>query len=534
MDTIIKIASNLGLEEKDYQICGKGKLKIEIDAIKGKNRGKLILVTSINPTPYGEGKTTTAIGLTDAFNRRGRRAIVTLREPSLGPVFGVKGGATGGGKAMVVPSDSINLLFTGDIPAIERAHNLLSAVIDNHLYHGNGLKIDVNRIYWNRAMDMNDRALRDVVIGLGESNGVTRETHFEITAASEIMAILALAQNYRDLKNRIDKIYVADDMDGNPIFSESFNVSDAMVVLLKEALKPNLVRTLENSPALIHAGPFANIAHGTNSILATRFALQRAEFVITEAGFGSDLGGEKFFNIVSRQINMKPPDAVLLILTIRAIKWHGGIKKKDAFEKDLEAVEKGFANVRKHIENLKYFNVPFVLGINRYEQDDEEEVRLVKKLAQEEGVDAIVSTVWDKGGEGALELSEYLETISKEKREIQYVYEFEDPIKTKIEKIVKTIYGGKGVHFSRKAKRKIRKIEESHWNKLPVCMAKTQYSLSDDPKLKGRPEDFMVDITDIKVSSGAGFVVAYAGDIMTMPGLPKVPAAENIKFKEGE
>ena len=531
MEKILRIAKRLGLEKKDFQICGRGKLKIEIEAIKGENNGKLILVTSINPTPYGEGKTTTSIGLVDAFNEIGKQAIVTLREPSLGPVFGVKGGATGGGKASLIPEKSINLLFTGDIPAIERAHNLLAAVIDNHLYHGNKLKIDVNSIFWNRAMDMNDRALRDTVIGLGRTNGIARESHFEITAASEIMAIIALSNDYSDLTERLANIFVAEDMDDNPVFAKSFNVNEAMATLLEETLKPNLVRTLENSPAIVHAGPFANIAHGTNSILATRFAMQRADYVITEAGFGSDLGGEKFFDIVSRQRGMKPPDAVVLVLTVRAVKWQGGLNRKNAFEKDINALVKGFENVKKHIENLKRFNVPFVLAINRYAQDDDEEIEKIRALAKEEHVEAFISDVWVKGGKGAIDLAEYLVGIADEKSNIQYVYNFEDSIESKVESIVKKVYGGRAVHFTRRARRKIERFKERGWDKLPICMAKTQYSLSDDPKLKGRPTEFTVEVTDIKASLGAGFLVVYAGDIMTMPGLPRRPAAEDMKFE---
>lgn len=539
MQPITEVAKKCDILEDELELYGKYKAKVSLDVLKrleDKPDGKLILVTAINPTPAGEGKTTTNIGLSMGLNKIGKKAITTLREPSLGPCFGVKGGAAGGGYSQVVPMEDINLHFTGDIHAITTAHNLLAALLDNHLHQGNKLNIDPRRIVWKRVLDMNDRALRNIVVGLGgRANGVPREDGFDITVASEIMAILCLATSLEDLKERIGNMIVAYTYDNKPVTANDLDATGALTILLKDAIKPNLVQTLENTPAFIHGGPFANIAHGCNSIMATKLALKLADYVVTEAGFGADLGAEKFFNIKCRFAELKP-DCAVIVATVRALKNHGGVPKDKLNEENLEALEKGFGNLEKHIENVQKFGVPVVVAINEFPTDTEKELNLLFDKCKEAGAEVVLSKVWAKGGEGGVELAKkVVETIENKPSNFKPLYDANLPIKEKIEIIAKEVYGADGVDFTKKCEKQIKQIEELGLDKMPICMAKTQYSLSDDPTLKGRPTGFRVTVREIKVSAGAKFLVALTGDIMTMPGLPKVPAANNMDIsKDGE
>jgi formate--tetrahydrofolate ligase len=537
MKPIEEIAQKLGLDPESLEKYGKYKAKISLDGMSGKSvkPGKLIMVTAMSPTPAGEGKTTTSIGLADAMNRLGKKTTVALREPSLGPVFGMKGGATGGGYAQVVPSDEINLHFTGDIHAITAAHNLLAAMVDNRLhFDGSCGLLDCRRVTWKRVMDMDDRVLREVVIGIGGPlRGIARETGFDITAASEIMAIFCLSDGLADLKERLGNILIGYSTDRQPVFARSIKAAGAMAALLKDALKPNLVQTLEGTPALIHGGPFANIAHGTNTVIATRLALQLSDFVITESGFGSDLGAEKFFDIVVRTGHIPPPDACVLVATIRALKFHGDVKLEDIDQENLEAVEAGFANLEKHMENMQTFGVPFVVAVNRFPSDTSAEIEKVKKLCQDKKAKVALSEVYSGGGEGGEELAtEIVKAIDEDKNTFQFLYELDMPLIDKIEAVAKNIYGASAVAMEGKTRRKIRGFEKRGFGNLPVCIAKTQYSLSDDDEALGRPRDFTLIVTDASLSAGAGFVVVYCGDIMTMPGLPKTPSAEKIDVSE--
>ena len=536
MQHIADIAKNLGIDTEDLEFYGKYKAKLSDklwDKVKDKKDGKLVLVTAINPTPAGEGKTTTTVGLGQAMAKIGKNAVIALREPSLGPVMGIKGGAAGGGYAQVVPMEDINLHFTGDMHAITAANNLLSAAIDNHLQQGNTLSIDLRQIVWKRCMDMNDRALRNVIVGLGgRINGVPREDGFNITVASEIMAILCLALDITDLKNRLGRIIIGYTYEGKPVTAHDLKVDGAMTLLLKDAIKPNLVQTLEGTPALMHGGPFANIAHGCNSISATKLALKMADYVITEAGFGADLGAEKFFDIKCRFAGFKP-DAVVLVATIRALKYNGGIKKEDLKEENVEALSKGFANAEKHIENLKQFGVPVMVAINHFDTDTEAEINLVQERCSALGVEVAFSDVFLNGGKGGIELAEKLVALTDcTVSNFAPIYDEKLPIKEKVQQIVSKIYGGRNVIYNASAEKSIAKIEEMGLDKLPICMAKTQYSLSDNPQLLGRPQNFDVTVKEVRISAGAGFIVVLTGDIMTMPGLPKVPAAERIDIDE--
>ncbi len=538
MEPIIKIAEKLGLNEEDIDLYGKYKCKISLDVIeknRAKKDGKLILVTAINPTPAGEGKSTVTVGLGQALSRLGKKAVIALREPSLGPVFGVKGGAAGGGYAQVVPMDDINLHFTGDMHAITAANNLLAAAIDNHIHQGNALKIDSRRIVFKRVMDMNDRALRNIVVGLGgKLNGFLREDGFMITVASEIMAVLCLSTDLMDLKARFGNILIGYNLDGGPVYCKELNVDGAMALLMKDAVKPNLVQTLENTPAIIHGGPFANIAHGCNSILATKMALKLGDYVVTEAGFGADLGAEKFFDIKCRYGNLKP-ECVVIVATIRALKHHGGVAKDKLGQSDVEALKTGLKNLEAHIENVKKYGVSIVVAINKFITDSDEEVRCIMEFCDNAGVKAALTEVWEKGGEGGLELAQkVINTMENEKSDFRCLYSEKESIKDKILTIAKEIYGAKGVLYTKDAEKQIAEIEKLGLDKVPVCIAKTQYSLSDNPALLGRPGDFEVTVKEVKISNGAGFVVALTGDIMTMPGLPKVPAAEKMDiFQDG-
>ena len=530
---ISEIAKKLGIGEEYIESYGRYKAKIDYNLLKkyedAKN-GKLILVTAITPTPAGEGKTTTTVGLGDALNRLGKKAMIALREPSLGPVFGVKGGAAGGGYSQVLPMEDINLHFTGDIHAIGAANNLLAAMVDNHIHQGNALNIDVRRIVWRRAMDMNDRQLRSIVNGLGgKGNGVPREDGFDITVASEVMAILCLAADIDDLKQRLANIIVAYDRDGRPITAGMLKAQGAMAALLKEALKPNLVQTLEGNPAFVHGGPFANIAHGCNSIIATKMALKLNDYVVTEAGFGADLGAEKFFDIKCRKAGLVP-DAVVIVATVRALKHHGGAARDRLGEEDLEALKKGMPNLLKHVENVtQKFGLPAVVAINRFPSDSERELDLIREQCASYGVDVALSEVWGKGGKGGEALAQkVLAAIEKGQNQFRLLYRDEDDIMEKIRKIAVEIYGAKGVVYSAQASQGIKQAGELGLSNLPVCMAKTQYSLSDNPKLLARPENFEITVREVRISAGAGFIVAITGDIMTMPGLPRVPAAESI------
>ncbi len=536
MQPIKVVASKLGMTEDDIEMYGKYKAKISaeyLDSLKEREDGKLVLVTAINPTPAGEGKTTTTVGLGQALHKKGIKSCIALREPSLGPCFGIKGGAAGGGYAQVVPMDELNLHFTGDFHAITSANNLLAAMLDNHIHQGNALNIDPKQITWKRCVDMNDRALRNIVIGLGpKANGQVREDHFIISVASEIMAVLCLANDLNDLKKKLAKIIVAYTYDGKPVTAEDLKAVGAMAALLKDAILPNLIQTVENTPAIVHGGPFANIAHGCNSIIATKASLKLADITITEAGFGADLGAEKFFDIKCRLGNLKP-DAVVLVATVRALKYNGGIPKNELGAENLEALEKGIVNLEKHIENLKKYGVPVIVTLNRFSSDTEAELAFVKGFCTERGCRFALSEVWEKGGEGGMELAEKVcEVLENEKSEFRYLYDDELSIKEKIETICKEIYGAADVYFANGVMKKLNHIEEIGFSKLPVCIAKNQYSLSDDATKLGRPENFTMTISDIYVNAGAGFVVVLTGNVMTMPGLPKVPAAEMIDVNE--
>lgn len=533
---IREVAKKVGLTEDDIELYGKYKAKVDYNLLKkdtGK-KAKLILATAINPTPAGEGKTTTTIGVADAFSRLGKNALVALREPSLGPVFGIKGGAAGGGYAQVLPMEDINLHFTGDFHAIGAANNLLAAMLDNHIHQGNALNIDTRSITWRRCVDMNDRQLRNVVDGLGRRvDGVTREDGFDITVASEVMAAFCLANDISDLKERLGDIIVAYNYDGEPVTARELKANGAMAALLKDALKPNLVQTLEGTPAFVHGGPFANIAHGCNSVIATKMAMHFSDYVLTEAGFGADLGAEKFIDIKCRMADLKP-DAVIIVATIRALKYNGGVAKNDLNEENLEALEKGLPNLLKHVENItKVFGLPAVVAINRFPQDTEAELKLVEDKCKELGVNVALSEVWAKGGEGGMAVAkEVLRLIDEEENNFQYCYEEDLSIKEKINAIATKIYGAEGVDYTKEAEKEIAKFEKLGFNKLPICMAKTQYSLTDDQTKLGRPEGFRITVRDLTVSAGAGFIVALTGAIMKMPGLPKVPAAEKIDVDE--
>ena len=533
---IREVAKKVGLSEDDIELYGKYKAKVDYNLLKrdtGK-KAKLILATAINPTPAGEGKTTTTIGVADAFSRLGKNALVALREPSLGPVFGIKGGAAGGGYAQVVPMEDINLHFTGDFHAIGAANNLLAAMLDNHIHQGNALNIDTRSITWRRCVDMNDRQLRNVVDGLGRRvDGVTREDGFDITVASEVMAAFCLANDIADLKERLGDIIVAYNYDGQPVTARELKANGAMAALLKDALKPNLVQTLEGTPAFVHGGPFANIAHGCNSVIATKMAMHFSDYVLTEAGFGADLGAEKFIDIKCRMADLKP-DAVIIVATIRALKYNGGVAKDQLNEENLEALEKGLPNLLKHVENItKVFGLPAVVAINRFPMDTEAELKLVEDKCKELGVNVALSEVWAKGGEGGIEVAkEVLRLIDEEENNFQYCYDEDLSIKEKINAIATKIYGADGVDFTKEAEKEIAKFERLGFNKLPICMAKTQYSLTDDQIKLGRPEGFRITVRDLTVSAGAGFIVALTGAIMKMPGLPKVPAAERIDVDE--
>lgn len=535
MKPIMDIAQSVGVNEEEVELYGKYKAKISLsiwDRLKDKQDGKLVLVTAINPTPAGEGKSTTTVGLGQALARLGKKSAIALREPSLGPVFGVKGGAAGGGYAQVVPMEDINLHFTGDMHAITTANNLLSAAIDNHITQGNTLGIDSRQVVWKRVLDMNDRALRDVVVGLGgKANGFVRQDGFMITVASEIMAILCLSTDLMDLKNRLSRIIIGYNYENKPVTAGDLKVHGAMALLLKDAIKPNLVQTLENTPAFIHGGPFANIAHGCNSIMATKLGLKLADYLITEAGFGADLGAEKFMDIKCRYAGISP-SAVVIVATIRALKMHGGVKKTDLAQENVPALEKGFENLRKHIENIKKYGVPAVVAINKFVTDTDAEVTRLLELCRLEGVEASLCEVWEKGGEGGEDLaSKIIEACEKESH-FKLLYDANESIKDKIEKIAKEIYGAKGVQYTGKAEKEIGRLADLGLDKYPICMAKTQYSLSDNPELLGRPEGFDITVKEVRVSAGAGFIVALTGDIMVMPGLPKVPAAEKIDIDE--
>ena len=532
MKPIKEVAEKLGIAEDALSLYGNYKAKIsagQLEALKDKPDGKLILVTAISPTPAGEGKTTTSVGLVDALAAIGKKAVIALREPSLGPVFGIKGGAAGGGHAQVVPMEDINLHFTGDFHAIGVANNLLAALIDNHIHHGNTLGIDSRRITWKRAVDMNDRQLRHIVDGLqGKVNGVPREDGFDITVASEVMAILCLSENITDLKNRLEKIIIGYSFEGEPVTAKDLKAGGAMAAVLKDAIHPNLVQTLEHTPALIHGGPFANIAHGCNSVLATKLALKYADYAVTEAGFGADLGAEKFIDIKCRTSGLRPA-AVVLVATIRALKMHGGVAKNDLAEENVQAVVDGLPNLEKHLENIQdVYGLPAVVAINKFPLDTEAELQAVYDACQKRGVDVVISDVWANGGAGGKELAEKVVELAEGDNHFQFVYNEEDSIETKLNKIVTKVYGGKGVRLTPAAKRELKQLEELGFSNYPICMAKTQYSFSDDAKKLGAPKDFVVTINQLKVSAGAGFIVALTGAIMTMPGLPKVPASEKI------
>ena len=533
---ITEVVKEIGLTADDLELYGKYKAKISneyLKKIEGNKKGKLILVTAINPTPAGEGKTTTSVGLGQAFGKLGKKAIIALREPSLGPCFGIKGGAAGGGYAQVVPMEDLNLHFTGDFHAITSANNLLAALLDNHIQQGNALRIDTRQIVWKRCLDMNDRVLRNVVVGLGsKTDGFVREDHFVITVASEIMAILCLATDLEDLKDRLGKIIVAYDLDGKPVTAKDLQAVGAMAALLKDAILPNVIQTLEHTPALVHGGPFANIAHGCNSVRATTAALSMADYVVTEAGFGADLGAEKFFDIKCRQAGLSP-DAVVLVATIRALKYNGGVPKAELSAENVEALEKGIVNLEKHIENLQKYKVPVVVTLNSFVTDSEAEIAFVKQFCEERGCEFAISEVWEKGGEGGIALAEkVLKTLEEKESHFAPLYPSELPLTEKIETVAKEIYGAKGVNYTAAAKKQLAKLTELGFGNLPVCMAKTQYSLSDDPALLGRPKDFDITVREAYVSAGAGFVVVLTGAVMTMPGLPKQPAAFGIDVDE--
>ena len=536
MQPIVKIAEKINLTEDDIELYGKYKCKISLDVLnrnESKEKGKLVLVTAINPTPAGEGKSTVTVGLGQALCKKGKKAIIALREPSLGPVFGVKGGAAGGGYSQVVPMEDINLHFTGDMHAITAANNLLCAAIDNHIHQGNVLNIDSRRIIFKRVMDMNDRALRNIVVGMGgKVNAFLREDGFMITVASEIMAILCLATSLTDLKERMGNILIAYDLDGNPVFAKQLEVQGAMALLMKDAIKPNLVQTLENTPAIIHGGPFANIAHGCNSIIATKLALELGDIVVTEAGFGADLGAEKFLDIKCRYGELNP-ECVVIVATIRALKHHGGVAKGELNTPNVEALAKGIVNLEKQIENIKKYNVPVVVAINKFVSDSEDEVNYIKDYCDKLGVKVALSDVWADGGNGGLELADIVEDVlENEESDFKMLYDVNDSIEEKILTIAKEIYGAEGVVYSTAAKKQIGELVKFNLDKLPICMAKTQYSLSDNPELLGKPSGFNITVQDVRVSNGAGFIVVQTGNIMTMPGLPKVPAANRMDILE--
>ncbi|WP_264757803.1 formate--tetrahydrofolate ligase [Neobacillus dielmonensis] len=533
---IKEIAQKVGLKEDDLELFGKYKAKISNEAlakISTNQSGKIILVTSINPTPAGEGKSTVTVGLGDAFNRIGKKAMIAIREPSLGPTMGIKGGATGGGFSQVLPMEDINLHFTGDFHAITTANNALAAFIDNHLHQGNELNIDPRRIVWKRAVDLNDRALRKVIIGLGgPTQGVPREDGFDITVASEIMAVFCLASDLKDLKERLSRMVVAYNYDKQPVTVGDLRVEGALTLLLKDAIKPNLVQTIEHTPALVHGGPFANIAHGCNSVIATHAASKLADYVITEAGFGADLGAEKFLHIKSRSAGIKP-EAVVIVATIRALKMHGGVPKHDLASEHTAALTKGFANLKKHIETIKSFGLPIVVAINKFVSDTDAEIKTLLELCKQEDVPAALTEVWEKGGEGGIDLAEkLLDVIGREENHFHPLYELSDSIEQKVRTVVQKVYGGKDVEFTAAAKKQLTNFDALGWSNLPVCMAKTQYSLSDNPAKLGSPSDFTVTVREFKPSIGAGFIVALTGDVMTMPGLPKKPSALNMDVDE--
>ena len=536
MQPVQTVAEKLDITADELDLYGKYKAKLTDELwerIKDRPDGKLVLVTAINPTPAGEGKTTTTVGLGQAMDKIGKKAIIALREPSLGPCFGLKGGAAGGGYAQVVPMDDLNLHFTGDFHAITSANNLLAAMLDNHIQQGNKLNIDPKQIVWKRCVDMNDRVLRNITVGLGRKvDGVTREDHFIITVASEIMAILCLADNMKDLKERLGRFIVAYTYEGKPVTAKEIKAVGAMSALLKDAIRPNMIQTLENTPALVHGGPFANIAHGCNSVRATKTALKLADYTITEAGFGADLGAEKFLDIKCRMADLKP-DAVVLVATVRALKYNGGVKKEDLSEENLDALKAGIVNLEKHIENIAKFGVPCVVTLNQFVTDSEAELAYVKEFCEARGCEFALSKVWEKGGEGGIELAQkVIDTIENKESNFHYLYENELSIVEKIETIAKEIYGAGEVIIEPAAKQQIARIESLGFGSMPVCMAKNQYSLSDDKTILGRPEGFPIHIRDVYVSAGAGFVVAITGTIMTMPGLPKVPAAEGIDVND--
>lgn len=535
MQKITKIAETAGIDEKYLEQYGNYKAKIDLSILKENHNpdGKLILVTAITPTPAGEGKTTTSIGLADGMRKIGKKAVAALREPSLGPVFGIKGGAAGGGYAQVVPMEDINLHFTGDFHAIGAANNLLAAMLDNHIHQGNALGIDTRKITWKRCVDMNDRQLRNIVDGLGgKVNGVPREDGYDITVASEIMAVLCLSESISDLKERLSKIIVGYTFDDKPVTAGDLKAAGAMTALLKDALKPNLVQTLEGTPALVHGGPFANIAHGCNSVTATKLAMKLGDYAVTEAGFGADLGAEKFFDIKCRYAGLKP-SAVVLVATIRALKMHGGVQKSDLNTENLDALSKGMPNLLKHLSNItEVYKLPCVVAVNKFPSDTEAEIELVIEKCRERGVNVILSDVWAKGGEGGIELANEVIRLCEEKNDFTFCYETDEGIREKINDIVRKIYGGDGAVFTKNAQKQIDRLEELGFKNLPVCMAKTQYSFSDDASKLGAPEGFEITVRNIKVSAGAGFIVALTGDVMTMPGLPKSPAAERIDVDE--
>ncbi len=536
MKPIKEIAEKVGLDEDDLELYGKYKAKISLEAIsqlKEKESGKLILVTAINPTPAGEGKTTTMIGLSQALNKLGKKSVVAMREPSLGPCFGVKGGAAGGGYAQVVPMEDINLHFTGDIHAITTANNLIAAMLDNSIQQGNPLDIDTRQIVWKRCVDLNDRALRHIVVGLGgKVNGVPREDGFDISVASEVMAILCLATSLEDLKQRAGRMIVAYNHAGEPVTVDDIQATGAVTLLLKDAIKPNLVQTLDHTPVFVHGGPFANIAHGCNSVMATNLAMKLGDYAITEAGFGADLGAEKFLDIKCRQAGLKP-DAVVIVATVRALKMHGGVKKTDLAVENLDALRKGIENLEKHIENIHKYHLPSVVAINAFPTDTKAELELLKEICKQKGVDVAISEVWAKGADGGIELAEkLLEVLDTKEAHFEPLYDLNLPIADKIKVIAKEIYGGDDVTFTKKVMNKMKKYEAQGLGQLPICVAKTQYSLSDDPTLLGRPHGFVVEINDLIPNTGAGFLVAISGDIMRMPGLPKQPAAVNMDIDE--
>lgn len=533
---IREVAEKLDITEDELELYGKYKAKLSdeyMERISKNPDGKLILVTAINPTPAGEGKTTTSVGLGQAFGRLGKKAVIALREPSLGPCFGIKGGAAGGGLSQVVPMEDLNLHFTGDFHAITSANNLLAAMLDNHIQQGNELGIDTRSVVWKRCLDMNDRVLRNVVVGLGaKTDGFVREDHFVITVASEIMAVLCLADDMKDLKQRLGRMVVAYNYEGEPVTAADLKAVGAMAALLKDALKPNLIQTLEHTPAIVHGGPFANIAHGCNSVRATKMALKMADYVITEAGFGADLGAEKFMDIKCRMAGLRP-DAVVLVATVRALKYNGGVPKNELSAENMDALHKGIVNLEKHIENLHKFGVPIVVTLNSFVTDTEAEISYIRKFCEERNCEFALSEVWEKGGEGGIPLAEkVLDTLENKESDFHVLYENELSLKEKIETVAREIYGADGINYTSAASKQLKKLEELGFGKLPVCMAKTQYSLSDDPTLLGRPEGFSISVREAYVSAGAGFVVVLTGAVMTMPGLPKAPAAFNIDVNE--